>query len=114
MPGSSKIAEQSTPPSLKTNFAQSENAPRHPSGSFRRLHLLGLVIYLLCANFLGAYEVQLMRNLHADTVLTTFNLFGGKVVISSSTLIFLATLIVLFVALARLRLLPRSIRRSRD
>lgn len=83
--------------------------PQRPTSTFKTRYIIGMAVYLLCANFLGAYEIQFMRNIHADVVLTTFNLFGGKVIISSSTLVFLATLIIILVLLARFDLIPRSL-----
>jgi hypothetical protein len=83
--------------------------PQRPTSTFKTRYIIGMAVYLLAANFLGAYEIQFMRNIHADVVLTTFNLFGGKVIISSSTLVFLATLIIILVLLARFDLIPRSL-----
>lgn len=83
--------------------------PQRPTSTFKTRYIIGMAAYLLAANFLGAYEIQFMRNIHADTVLTSFNLFGGKVIISSSTLVFLATLIIILVLLARFDLIPRSL-----
>lgn len=82
---------------------------QRPTSTFKTRYIIGMAAYLLAANFLGAYEIQFMRNIHADVVLTTFNLFGGKVIISSSTLVFLATLIIILVLLARFDLIPRSL-----
>jgi hypothetical protein len=83
--------------------------PERPTSTFKTRYIIGMAVYLLAANFLGAYEIQFMKSIHADVVLTTFNLFGGKVIISSSTLIFLATLIIILVLLARFDLIPRSL-----
>jgi hypothetical protein len=80
-----------------------------PSGGFKTRYLLGMVIYLLGANFIGVFETQFMAANHLYAVLTTFNLFGGKVIISTSTVVFLATLIILLVVLAKLDLIPRSL-----
>ena len=44
-----------------------------------------------------------------DRLLTTFNLFGSPITITTSTLLFLATLVILLVILARLDLIPRSL-----
>jgi len=85
------------------------HTPQKPTSTFKTRYIIGMAAYLLAANFLGAYEIQWMKNLHADVPLTSFNLFGGKVVISSSTLVFLATLIIILVLLARFDLIPRSL-----
>ena len=80
-----------------------------PASAFKTRYIIGMALYLLAANFIGAYEVQFMRSIHADRTLTTFDLFGGKVIINTSTLVFLATLIIILVLLARLDLIPRSL-----
>ena len=49
-----------------------------------------------------------MRANYLDFVLTQFTLFGSKIVISTSTLVFLATLVIILVALARFDLIPRN------
>jgi hypothetical protein len=99
--------ENSTEEKKSTHPAS--RTPQRPASTFKTRYFIGMAIYLLAANFLGAYEIQFMRSIHADTVLTSFNLFGGKVIISSSTLVFLLTLIVILIALARLDLIPRSL-----
>jgi hypothetical protein len=84
--------------------------PTPPRNSgFKTRYLLGMVIYLLGANFIGVFETQFMTANHLNTVLTTFNLFGGQVIISTSTIVFLATLIILLIVLAKLDLIPRSL-----
>jgi hypothetical protein len=85
--------------------------PPRPAGVFKTRYLIGMALYLLGANFIGAFETNLFRANHIDDLnhpLTQFNLFGGLVKIYPSTLAFLATLIILLVALARLDLIPRS------
>jgi hypothetical protein len=42
-------------------------------------------------------------------VLTTFNLFGGKMVVSTSTIAFIATLVILLILLAKFDLIPSSL-----
>lgn len=80
-----------------------------PSSGFKTRYLIGMVVYLLGANFIGVFETQFMTASHLNYILTTFNLFGGKVVISTSTIVFLATLIILLIVLAKLDLIPRSL-----
>jgi hypothetical protein len=93
----------------KKSARPASRTPQRPTSPFKTRWIIGMAIYLLAANFLGAYEIQFMRAMHADTVLTSFNLFSGKVIISSSTLVFLATLVITLVLLARLDLIPRSL-----
>jgi hypothetical protein len=84
-------------------------APARPASPFKTKYLLGMVIYLFGAQFIGIYEQGFLQANHLNTVLTTFSLFGGKVIISTSTLVFLATLLLLLVVLARFDLIPRSL-----
>jgi hypothetical protein len=84
------------------------STPARPASGFKTRYLIGMGLYLLCANFIGIFETQFFRSNHLDSVLTQFNLFGGTIVISTSTLVFLATLIIILVLLARFDLIPRN------
>src|SRR5205807_4345416 len=83
-------------------------APSRPNSIFKTRYLIGMGIYLLAANFIGAFETNILRANNLDVRLTQFNLFGGTIVISTSTLVFLATLVIILVALARFDLIPRN------
>ncbi len=78
------------------------------TGGFKTRYLFGMVLYLLAANFIGIFETNAFVSAGIDRVLTTFNLFGGNIVIRTSTLAYLATLILLLVILAYFDLIPRS------
>ena len=58
--------------------------------------------------FDALFETSFFQANHLDSVLTQFNLFGGLIVIRTSTVAFLATLVIILVVLARLDLIPRS------
>lgn len=103
------VGEQVQEPAKVEEKKTSRPAPQRPQSAFKTRYLIGMAAYLLCANFLGAYEVQYMRVAGLDRVLTSFDLFGGKMVISTSTLVFLATLVLILVILAKLDLIPRSL-----
>jgi hypothetical protein len=83
--------------------------PASPPSPFKPRYILGMGIYLLAANFIGVFEQQLLRSYRLETVLTQFNLFGGIIRISTSTVLFLATLVVLLVILAKFDLIPRNL-----
>jgi hypothetical protein len=83
-------------------------APSRPPSAFKTRYLIGMGLYLLGANFIGAIVTNFFAANHLDSILTQFNLFGGLIVIKTSTLVFLSVLIVLLVLLARLDLIPRS------
>jgi hypothetical protein len=96
-------------PEVKKEAASSRStASSRPNSIFKTRYLIGMGLYLLAANFIGAIETNLMRAYHLDAILTEFNLFGSKIIISTSTLVFLATLVIILVALARLDLIPRN------
>ncbi len=82
--------------------------PARPASAFKTRYLIGMGIYLLGANFIGTLETSFFQSNHLDSVLTTFNLFGGLIVVRTSTLVYLATLFVLLVLLARFDLIPRN------
>lgn len=84
------------------------SGPARPASAFKTKYFIGMGIYLLGANFVGIGESSFFAANHLDSVLTTFNLFGGNIVIKTSTLAFLATLVILLVLLARFDLIPRS------
>ncbi len=84
------------------------NVPARPASAFKTKYFIGMGIYLLGANFIGIGESSFFAAYHIDKVLTTFNLFGGNIIIKTSTLAFLATLVILLVLLARFDLIPRS------
>lgn len=83
--------------------------PERPPSLFKTRYIIGMGIYLIAANFLGIYERDILRNMGAERTLSQFNLFGLPVVITTSTVLFLITLIVILVVLARFDLLPRSL-----
>jgi hypothetical protein len=82
--------------------------PSRPPSAFKTRYLIGMGLYLLGANFVGAFVTNFFAANHLDSVLTQFNLFGAPIVVRTSTLVFLAVLIALLVLLARLDLIPRS------
>jgi hypothetical protein len=101
-------AEQQTEKKTTRAAAAAGRTQTRPN-TFKTRYIIGMALYLLCANFIGAFEVQYLRQAGLDKVLTQFNLFGGNVVISTSTLAFLATLILILVLLAKLDFIPSSL-----
>jgi hypothetical protein len=93
----------------KTTTTTKPNTPAKPASAFKTRHIIGIAIYLLAANFLGLFETAALRNIHADSLLTKFNFFGNPVSIYTSTLTFLATLVVILVLLAKFDFIPRSL-----
>ena len=93
-------------PEPKKATAAARPAPR-PS-LFKTRYLIGMVTYLLAANFVGVFETNAFASSGIDRLLTSFTLFGGVVQIRTSTLAYLATLVVLLIVLAYFDLIPRS------
>lgn len=105
-------AKQTTETSQPTEKAIPRPASRltgRPNSTFKTRYIFGMVIYLLVAQFVGVFITGLFQGAKIDSILLTFALFGGNVVIRTSTLVYLAILIVLLILLARFDLLPRSL-----
>lgn len=79
-------------------------APARPASPFKTKYLLGIAIYLFGAQFIGIYEQKYLVDNHLNGVLG--RPFGFT--ITTSTVVYLATLLLLLVILARLDLVPRS------
>ncbi|HLJ32016.1 MAG TPA: hypothetical protein VKU38_00105 [Ktedonobacteraceae bacterium] len=86
--------------------AAARPAPR--TGGFKTRYLFGMVLYLLAANFIGVILTNAFASGGIDRLLTSFNLFGGNIQIRTSTLAYLAFLVLLLVVLAYFDLIPRS------
>jgi hypothetical protein len=108
--GSLEHTSQSrTTPSLGTNVVQSEDTSKRSSGFSRWRYLLGFGIFLFGALFVGQYERSFLESNHMDKVLFQI----GSFAVTTSTVLYLLTLILLLVILAFFNLIPRSIKRSR-
>ena len=81
------------------------SAPARPRSAFKMRYIWGMAIYLLGAQLIGAYEANILHAYHLDNPLFKI----GPVAISTSTLVFLATLVILLVLLARFDLIPRNL-----
>ncbi len=99
-------------PEAKTETKpEPKKAPARPparTGGFKTRYLFGMVLYLLAANFIGVIITNAFASGGIDHLLTSFNLFGGTIQIRTSTLAYLALLVLLLVVLAYFDLIPRS------
>ncbi len=112
---SSRAAKDSQPSESKsstnkvsTNKAAPKAAPAtatRQQGGFKPRYMLGIVIYILVAMVIGQSERGLLLSYHLET--TLFKI--GPVVVTTSTALYLLTLIILLVILARFDLIPRSL-----
>ena len=84
-------------------------AATKPQGLFKTRYIIGMGVYLIAADFLGLYEQKALQYLGLERQLTQFNLFGGVLKVSTSTIVFLASLVIILVLLARFDLIPRSL-----
>ncbi len=91
---------------LEAKAPAKKSGPARSQSLFKPRYLIGMMIYLLGANLIGQYERAFLASQHMDYYL--FSFFGIQV--TTSTLVFLATLVVLLLVLVRLDLIPRSFR----
>jgi hypothetical protein len=89
-----------------SSSARSGAAPARPRSGFKMRYIMGMMAYLLIADFLGVWITNWMVANKLDGVIFTIGSFRA----TRSTLIFLALLIVILVVMARLDLIPRSLR----
>ena len=74
-------------------------------GGFKTKYLYGIIIYVVVAMFVGQYERAFLVSNHLDKVLFQI----GSFAVTTSTALYLLTLIILLVVLARFDLIPRSL-----
>ena len=101
----SDIRPEASAPVKASPPVSARSAPARPSSGFKMRYILGLAMYLLGAQLIGAYETTFLNANHLDKLLFSI----GPVAISTSTLAFLATLVILLIVLARFDLIPRSL-----
>ncbi len=89
-----KVAPKSTPTKAQ---------PRQ--GAFKTKYLYGMIIYVVVAMFVGQYERAFLVSNHLDKALFQI----GSFAVTTSTALYLLTLIILLVVLARFDLIPRSL-----
>jgi hypothetical protein len=86
--------------------ASSSVRPGRPRSGFKMRYIMGMMAYLLIADFLGVWIMNWMVANKLEGIVFTIGSFRAM----RSTLIFLALLIVVLVVMARLDLIPRSLR----
>jgi hypothetical protein len=94
------VAKSAAPISTRSGSA---GVPPRKVGGFKMRHMIGIALYLLVADVAGAFEKGLLGK--SDKLL--FNI--GPLAISTSTVLFLLTLVILLIVLARFDLVPRSL-----
>lgn len=106
----SKAEESSAPAKTSADQTPAKAAPAtssrpRPASAFKMRYLFGILLYLILAELIGGFERSLLIANKLDKLL--FQL--GPLAVTTSTLAFLVTLIVILVILARLDLVPRSL-----
>jgi len=108
--GKVAAVEKEEPKAAEAKTSQPATKARTaPPSTFKTRYILGIAIYLFAANFIGYGITALLNQFHADSLLAKFTLFGGQVIVRTSTLLFLAILVIILVLLARFDLIPRTL-----
>ncbi len=95
-------------PSTNANKPAPKAAPARPQqrpGGFKTKYIYGMIIYVAVALFVGQYERAFLVSNHLDKVLFQIGSFS----VLTSTALYLLTLILLLIILARFDLIPRSL-----
>jgi hypothetical protein len=80
-------------------------APARPAGAFKMRYIVGMLAYLLIADLIGTFETSYLTANHLN-----YTLFAlGSFPVTLSTVLFLVTLVVVLVVLARFDLIPRNL-----
>lgn len=106
----SKAEESSAPAQTSADQTPAKAAPAtsgrpRPASAFKMRYLFGILLYLILAELIGGFERSLLIANKLDKLLFQI----GPLAVTTSTLAFLVTLIVILVVLARLDLVPRSL-----
>jgi hypothetical protein len=104
-----KATEEKPEKTTRPAASASRPAPTRPMSTFKTRYIFGMVIYLIVAQVIGVGITGFFQQQHLDAVLAQFSLFGGTVIIRTSTVLYLIFLVVILVLLARFDLLPRSL-----
>jgi hypothetical protein len=102
----SKQAVASAP--VKNTAARStpaRSASSRPPSAFKMRYIVGMLAYLLIADLIGTFETSYLTANHLNY--TLFSL--GSFPVTLSTALFLLTLVVVLIVLARFDLIPRNL-----
>jgi hypothetical protein len=102
----SKQSDASVP--VKSTAARStatRSTPARPPSAFKMRYIIGMLAYLVIADLIGTFETSYLTANHLNV--TLFSL--GSFPVTLSTALFLLTLVVVLVVLARFDLIPRNL-----
>lgn len=89
--------------------AKASSVPNRPPSRFKMRYLWGMMIYVLIAEYLGTFVTGYMQANHLDSLLFQVSTPLGPLKFLTSTLVFLALLVVILIVMARFDLIPRSL-----
>lgn len=81
------------------------SAPARPPSAFKMKYIFGMLLYLIIADVIGSLETTYLTVNHLNNPLFSI----GSFPITPSTVLFLLTLIVVLIILARFDLIPRNL-----
>lgn len=84
-------------------------APKRPPSRFKMRYLWGMMLYVLIAEYLGAFLTSYMNANHLNAVIFQWQAPWGLFVFDRATLFFLGALIIILIIMARFDLIPRSL-----
>lgn len=91
--------------STPARTTQSRGTPTRPASAFKMKYIFGMLLYLIIADLIGSVETNYLTVNKINY--TLFSL--GSFPVTLSTAIFLLTLIVVLIVLARFDLIPRNL-----
>ena len=108
-PQTKEDKQTSASPPAKSSAARStptRPAPARPAaGGFKMRYIIGMLAYLLIADLIGTFETSYLTANHLN-----YTLFAlGSFPVTLSTVLFLVTLVVVLIVLARFDLIPRNL-----
>lgn len=91
--------------SAPAKAAPTRSAPARPPGAFKMKYIIGMLLYLIIADVIGSFETTYLTANHLNNPLFSI----GSFPVTPSTVLFLLTLIVVLIVLARFDLIPRNL-----
>ncbi len=91
--------------SAPTRTTPARNAPTRRAVGFKTRYIFGMLLYLIIADVIGSFETSYLTANHLNNPLFTI----GSFPITPSVVLFLLTLIVVLIVLARFDLIPRNL-----
>lgn len=104
-PEGAQTVASSPAKSTGARSAPTRPAPARPPGAFKMRYIVGMLAYLLIADLIGTFETSYLTANHLNY--TLFSL--GSFPVTLSTVLFLVTLVVVLIVLARFDLIPRNL-----